>query len=234
MNLLRRTGAALGLLALAVTLTACGGDDDPGKGSGGDPTAVLAEAKQKFDDASSVRFTMKTESKPSEGDAVLGAEGTLTHQPAFDGSVTAHILGIDAEVPIIAVDGKVYAKLPLTPAFAPIDPAEYGAPDPADFADPAVGISGLLLKLDGLEEGDRVRKGKLVLTTYSGTLSGDLVQPIIPSAAADGTFDTVIGIDEDGRIATLKVTGDFFAGDGDVTYDLVFDDYDKNVTVSAP
>ena len=31
---------------------------------------------------------------------------------------------------VIAVDGKVYAKLP-TPGYTAADPADYGAPDPA-------------------------------------------------------------------------------------------------------
>jgi len=73
-----------------------------------------------------------------------------------------------------------------------------------------------------------------VLTTYTGTLPGSLVDPIIPSADKAGTYQTAVGIDEHGRIATLRVTGSFFAHDGDVTYDLAFDDYDKSVTISAP
>ena len=34
-------------------------------------------------------------------------------------------------MPVVAVDGKVYAQLPLTTGYQDIDPAEYGAPDPA-------------------------------------------------------------------------------------------------------
>ena len=69
---------------------------------------------------------------------------------------------------------------------------------------------------------------------YAGTLDGALVAPIIPSVDESGTYKTVIGIDEDGRIATLSVTGDFFSGSGDVTYDLIFYDYGKNVTIKKP
>lgn len=233
-HLTRRGGAALGvLIALSLSLSGCGGDDEP-TSSGKSPQAVMEDAKQLFDDADSVHFTMTTDSEPSSGDAVLGADGTLTHQPAFKGEVTVVLQGFNADVPIVAVNDKVYAKLPLTPAYATIDPAEYGAPDPADFADPESGLSALLLELDELKEGERVREGKLVLTSYTGTLTGDLVAQIIPSADEDGSFETVIGIDEDGRVATLQVTGDFFSGDGDVTYDLVFDDYGKNVTISKP
>ncbi len=63
----------------------------------------------------------------------------------------------------------------------------------------------------------------MVLTTYTGTLTGDLVQPIIPSASKGGSYRTSVGIDGDGRIITLQVSGDFFDHDGDVTYDLRFE-----------
>jgi len=229
----RRTALALlACAALLLPVASCGSN---GKSSdSGDVEKVLADAKAKFDSAASVHFTMATASTPSSGDAVLGADGTLTHQPAFKGSVKVLFSGFNTSIPVVAVNGKVYAKLPLTPKYATIDPGEYGAPDPADFADPAKGISGLLLKLAGAHEKGQKRDGKVVVTTYAGTLSGSLVAPIIPSADASATYATVVGIDGDGRIATLQVTGDFFSGSGDVTYDLAFDQYGKNVTISKP
>ena len=231
----RRTAAVSVVLALAFpfALTACGGSNAPAA-KDKSPQAVLAGAKQKFDDAKSVHLALTTADKPTSGDAVLGADGTLTHQPAFDGKVTVVLGGFNAAVPVIAVDGKVYAKLPLTPKYVAINPSEYSSPDPADFADPAKGISGLLLKLQGARKSGQTRNGDQVLTTYSGTLSGDLVKPIIPSASASGSYKTTVGIDQDGRIATLTISGGFFAHDGDVTYQLVFDNYGKTVTIAAP
>ena len=73
-----------------------------------------------------------------------------------------------------------------------------------------------------------------MLTTYTGNLSGQYVKPIIPSASEGGSYRTTVGIDQDGRIITLRISGGFFAHDGDVTYDVRFTDYDKNVKISAP
>jgi lipoprotein LprG len=222
------------LLVLALPLSGCGGSDPAPAKDGRSAEAALAEAKKNFDDASSVHLKLSTESKPTSGDAVLGADGTLTHQPAFDGKVKVVLSGFNADVPIVAVDGKVYAKLPLTPKYAEINPSEYSAPDPAEFADTSKGISGLLLKMDDVEKEGTKRVGKQVLTTYSGTLKGSYVAPIIPSADEASTYKTVVGIDQDDRIVTITVTGEFFAGGGDETYELTFDNYDKSVKISAP
>jgi lipoprotein LprG len=229
----RSVAVAGALLALALPVTGCGGDDEP-PAEGAPASEVLTKAKQNFDDAASVHLSLSTDSTPTSGDAVLGANGTLTHQPAFEGEVKVLLSGFNANVPIIAVDDKVYAKLPLTPKYSPIDPSEYGAPDPADFADTEKGISGLLLQMDDVKEAGTKRDGKQVLTRFSGTLAGSLVAPIIPSADDDGTYQTVVGIDQDNRIISLDVTGEFFDGGGNETYELTFDDYDKSVKISAP
>ncbi len=226
------TKRRLAALAMAVLLplTACGGNkaDEPS------PEKVLAGAKKQLDDARSVHLTLATKSTPSSGNGVLGADGVLTHQPAFKGNVKVMLGGFNADVPVVSVGGKVHAKLPATVRYAVIDPAEYGAPDPADFADPRRGIPGLLLEVQDLQRGEQRRNGEQVLTTYTGTLKGSAVVPIIPSADANGRYDAVFGIDEDGRLATVKVTGEFFSGGGDETYDMALDDYDEAVRVTAP
>lgn len=228
----RATSLLCFVVAPFLVLTGCGGSNEAT--SGKNPAEVLAAAKEKFDQSASVRLVLSTEAVPTSGDAVLGAEGTLTSQPGFEGQVTVTLGGFNADVPVIAVGGTVYAKLPLTPRYSPIDPSEYGAPDPSEFADPETGISALLLQMTDLEESGQKRNGEQVLTTYTGTLAGTLVKPIIPSADDAGSYATTVGIDEDGRIATLQVIGDFFAHDGPVTFDLEFDDYGKSVTVEAP
>jgi len=230
---IRRLAAAGALLAFVLPLAGCGGNQEPAAKED-TSTAALATAKKNFDDATSVHLDLATDSTPTSGDAVLGANGILTHQPAFQGEVKVLLSGFNATVPVIAVDGKVYAKLPLTPKYAVIDPSEYGAPNPADFADAGKGISGLLLKMNDVRKDGTTREGKQVLTRYAGTLTGDLVAPIIPSADATGSYDTVVGIDQDDRIVTLDVTGEFFSGGGDETYRLRFDDYDKSVKITAP
>ena len=88
--------------------------------------------------------------------------------------------------------------------------------------------------MEDLEKGEETRSGDQILTTYTGTLPGAAVKKIIPSADAEETYETEVGIDEEGYATTVKVTGPFFTGSDDVTYDVKFSDYDEGVKITAP
>ena len=229
----RSRGPALVAFALLASLflAGCGESDDKPEQS---PTEVMEQAKKHFDDASSVHIALNTDSVPPSGDGVLGATGDVTHDPAFKGDVKVLFQGFPAELPVTAVGGKVYAKLPFSAKIGSIDPADYGAPDPADFADPENGLSGLLTKMEDLEKGEEERSGDKILTTYTGKLPGAAVKKIIPSAEAGQSYDTEVGVDDKGYASTVKVTGAFFGGSEDVTYDVKFTEYDKGVKITAP
>ncbi len=44
----------------------------------------------------------------------------------------------------------------------------------------------------------------------------------------------MIGVDEDGYARTVEMTGTFFSGSDDVTYDVEFSAYDEDVEITAP
>ncbi len=222
------------LLAAVLLVSGCGSGGDSEKKAEKSPQQVMEQAKKQFDDASSVQINLSTTSTPSGGNGVLAATGDLTQAPAFEGDVKVVLNGLTATVPITSVDGKVYAKLPLQTKYTVIDPAEYGAPDPSAFADPDTGMSSLLTQLDNLQKQGESRSGDQILTTYTGTLPGKAVKEIIPSASADQTYETSVGVDEKGYARTVKITGTFFAGNDDVTYNLKLSDYDAGVKISAP
>jgi lipoprotein LprG len=234
----RARSRALSLVAFALVtpmlLAGCGGSEPKKAAAEKSPTEVMQSAKKKFDDASSVHIALSTDSMPSAGNGVLGASGDLTHDPAFNGDVKVALSGLTLEVPVTSIGGKVYAKLPPSTNFSQIKPSEYGAPDPADFVDPEDGLSGLLTKLEGLKKGSKKRSGDTILTTYTGTLPGAAVKKIIPSAVAKETYETSVGVDDKGYARTVKVTGPFFSGTDDVTYDVKFSAYDKGVKITVP
>jgi len=216
----------------ALALTGCGGSAGDDNTS---PADALAAAKKAMDSASSWHMTLSTKSQPPDGNGVLGADGVGTHDPrAWKGTVEAMLKGLHANVPIVSVGGKVYAKLPFVGKYVAIDPSEYAAPDPADFMDPDTGLSALLTQLKGAKAGKKVRDGKDIVTRYAGTLDGATVKRIIPSASSSGTFDTTVDINADHQVTSVSVTGPFFAGDDAVTYDLTVDDYGQGVKITAP
>jgi len=230
---LRASLAALsGAALLTVSVAGCGGS---GSGPTESPAKALAAAKTTMDQASSWHMVLSTDATPDGGSAVLKADGVGTHDPAaWKGTVDVLLKGIRASVPIVAVDGKVYAKLPFTLGYAAIDPTEYDAPDPAGFMDPSTGLSSLLTKLSGARSTGTARAGSQVVTTYGGDLDGADVKRIIPSADASATYATTVNVNKSHQVTSVTVKGPFFSGSGDVTYTLNVDDYDQDVKISAP
>lgn len=220
------------VVPLMLALTGCGGGSD--KPPGKSPTQVMTQAKKLFDEATSVHLSLHTSSRPTKGNAVLSADGVGTHQPAFKGTVQVVISGLTANVPVVSVGRTVKAKLPLTIGYNDLDPAQYDAPNPSDFMDPDKGISALLTQLKSPKRTGTARAGSKVVTTYAGTLDGSAVKEIIPSAGTGKSYATTANVDSSGRVTTVRITGAFFSAKGDVTYDLAFDDYGRDVKISLP
>jgi lipoprotein LprG len=219
------------LAVVLLSTSACSGD----QADKGPTTAeVLADAKQQLDDTSGVDVALTTEELPSGVDGVLKAVGTGTHAPAFEGNVTVLVNSLSVDVPLVAVGGTVYAKLPFTSKYAEIDPEDYGAPDPASMLAPGAGISSWLTDAEKVEQGDRTRDGDQVLTTYTGTLPGESVATVIPSADKDADFDATFRIDQDGRLHSAEVVGPFYAGQADVDYTIELSAYGTQKDITKP
>ena len=241
MTLRLRLVAAPLVLGLALGFAGCTDDSDSDGGGGGDakasPEEVLAAAKQTLDDTSGVAITLSTKNLPDGVTGITSAEGTGVHPSAFEGTFKLSVSGLPADADVIAVDGTTYAKNSLLlPDWTPIDPADYGAPDPAKLMDPGAGFSGLLASATDVEAGDTVRGGadnKEILTEYTGTISSDAVSALIPTAEGDFAFTYTISDDDELRTAVLK--GAFYgASEGDVTYTIGLDDYGTEKEITAP
>ena len=74
---------------------------------------------------------------------------------------------------------------------------------------------------------------KEILTEYTGTISSDAVEALVPTAEGDFSFTYTISDDDELREAVLK--GAFYGEDeGDVTYTLNLDDYGTEKEITAP
>jgi lipoprotein LprG len=222
-------------LAALVTVVAllsggCSSSDEPTT----TPRQALAAAKRNLDATSGVRIGLVTPKLPSGVNGLLEAHGVGTHDPAFEGTIKVSARGITADADVVAVDHKVYAKLPFTTRFTPIDPDDYGAPDPAHLLADEGGLSSLLTAATGVERGDQVRDGKVVLSSYRAKVPGKAVASVIPSAAADGTFAAVFTVTDDDLLARTVLSGPFYPDADDVTYTISFEDYGTKRTITAP
>lgn len=222
--------AVTGLLAV-LALSGCTTDAQEDETT---PEEALAAAKTKLDETSGVRIDLSTEELPKGVDGILSAEGVGTHAPAFEGDLEVAVGGFPADVPVVAVDGKVYAKLPFTTKFVEVDPAAYAAPDPAGLMDPDEGLSSLLTSAEGVEEGEQVRDGEDVLSGYTATVPGEVVASIIPSASADSDFDATFTVDDEGRLREAVLTGPFYPETDAVTYTVGFASYGTTADITAP
>ena len=229
MTLTRRVLATCAL-ALALPLSACGeagGEDRP-------PEEVLAAAKTALDETSGVRVGLSTEELPPGVDGIVSARGIGTHDPGFEGDLKVATGGITADVPVVAAQGKVFAKLPFTTKYVEVDPAAYGAPDPAGLMAPEGGLSSLLTAAEEVEEGEQVRSGEDVLSSFSGTVPGDAVAAVIPSASAEAEFDARFTVDASDRLREAVLTGPFYPDADEVTYTITFDQYDTSEDITLP
>lgn len=230
MTFVRRalTGSAL---VLTLTLSACSGGAEEAEAS---PEEVLAAAKAALDETSGVRVTLSTEKLPPTVDGILRAEGVGTHDPAFEGDLKVASGGITVDVPVVAAQGKVMAKLPFTTKFVEVDPAAYAAPDPAGLMEPEGGLSSLLTAAEDVQEGEQVRSGEDVLSSYTGTVPGEVVASIIPSATPDADFDATFTVDDEDHLREAVLTGAFYPQADDVTYTITFEQYDTSADITLP
>lgn len=200
------------------------------------PTERLAAAKATLDETPGVRISLATDNLPQGVDGLLGATGVGTHAPAFDGTIRVVTSGITADAEVVAVEDVVYAKLPFTTDFVDVDPADYNAPDPATLMATEGGLSSLLTAATGIEPGDQVRDGERVLSTFTGTLPGDAVSSVIPSASAEAEYDARFTLDDEDRLDRIVMTGPFYPDPraDQVTYTVKFEQYGIEKQISAP
>lgn len=224
------------LASLTVLLSGAACTSDTPAAPDKSPEEVLAGAKEKLDTTDGVQLTLSTPEMAEGVAGITAADGVVTRDPAFEGTITVIFAGTAVEVPVTAVDSIVYAQVPLTTGWSSIDPAEFGAPDPAGLITGETGFSSLLPATTGVAAGDSVRGGAdnaEVLTTYSGSVPGKDMQNVIPSSSGDA-FDAEYQITAEDELRQARFTGIFYPSSSEMTYVVDFDDYGTTQEIVAP
>lgn len=198
------------------------------------PAQRLATAKAKVDQSPSMHLVLDSKDLPQDVSGVIGADGYGKHPPAFKGTFKVKTGRTQASVDVVAVEGKVYTKLPFTSLYVDVDPKTLGAPDPASLFAPATGITSLLTATQSPVKGEPVRKGSEVLATIKGSLPGARIADLLVVGDRSGTFAATYGItDPGGELRSVELTGPFYAG-APSTYLVTLDKYGEPVDVSKP
>ncbi len=237
----RTLTTAAGTAALATTLALTGCSSTSGKKAEASKTAAkmtaaqrLAAAKQGIDSTSGYHFKLQGTDVPKSSSGVLSGEGDVNNKPAFKGTLNVQAGSLSASVPIIAVGGKTYAKLPFASKMTAINPNQYGAPDPNLLFSKDKGLSTLLPQTQSPKEGGQLRDGKDIVTSITGTLPGSAIKKVLYMGDGSGTFTVKYNLTATNELRSATMVGPFYKGGAKVTYDLDFTDFGKTVDVQAP
>ena len=221
-------------LAVALGASACTGGEEHARAKGQTPAELLTSARAKLETSPSVSFTLESANLPGKAVGISGAKGTGRFTPpSFKGTLNATISGVTGSVDVIAVDKDVWMKF-FTPDYNPIDPADYGAPNPAQLFDTKTGITSLVDTTQGVQKEGTVRDGADVLATVKGTLPGSAVADLLVVGDRSATFDVSYGItDPGGELRRVVLTGPFYKG-ATSTYTLRLKRLDQPVEITRP
>lgn len=236
-----RNGALRGAVALTavLALASCASGADKAREQAAKdvaeatPAERLVQTKAVLDKASSIRMNLTSENLPKKGNQLVKGEGSGTHAPAFKGYMTVKAGGVEVGVPITATDGKVWARLPFSSGMKPINPKDYGAPDPAVLFSTDKGLSNLLPKTLKPTFAGEKREGKDVVKIVTGTLSGKDVASVLGLGNPNHPYDVTYGVTSTNELRTAKLTGPFY-GSTTSTYSLLLDYYGEPVDIKPP
>ena len=232
--MLRRLTLPLVALLAAGLLTGCGSDTSDPKEQRDLLKERLTEARAKIDKAETITLSLAAKNLPDGTSGLLSATGSGNHSPAFKGDVKVVTGGATIAAEVVAVGSEVMAKPSFAPIFLKIDPASLKAPNPAALMEASVGFSQVLVETTGLKEGDKSRDGKEVLTTITGAIPGSVVRAILPSADVKASFPVTYRLTEDNDLRDASISGPFYPGVADVTYDISVSTSSEPVSITLP
>ncbi|MFN2321196.1 MAG: LppX_LprAFG lipoprotein [Dermatophilaceae bacterium] len=232
----RRHVLAPALLAGALALAGCSGEDAPAEETTPATAAEqLAVAQANLEATDALTITLTSTNVPTDVNGVRSATGVGVIDEAsnrFAGEVEARITGITATVEIICIGEDAYMKL-FTPEFAPTDLEALGAPNPTSFLDPDTGIASLMAATTDLAEGGRQREGREILREITGTLPGEKIEGLLRLGGPGLEFDVTYGLTPEDELRRAVLEGEFYEGTRS-TYTLVLTDYGQAVPIEVP
>lgn len=236
----RRTAAraATCCVAAGALLAGCSSEQSPQLAATSErsltPAERLAAAKKQIDDAKTVHIVLTSKDVPSNASGPTAADGWGFHPPAFKGTFTVSVKGITGDAQLTALDGEVWAKLPLVPGTNKINPQTFGMPDPAMLLSPDTGLTTWLTATTNPTAGSQTRVGSEVLDTVTGQLPGRKVTDMLVIGDPNASFTATYKLTEANQLRAVEIAGPFYGAGTSSTYAVTFDGYNAPQTISKP
>jgi len=220
----------LGLLALVLTLAACGGSTS----NVPDAHQLILQAQAAIQKVKSYHFNLVLDNPGTGGTLIIKtADGDVLVPDKLKANANVLLLGNVVQVQFITIGDKQYVTDPITNRWLHTT----GLLDPRTLSDPRSGVAAILghIQNPGMP-GDANVDGK-PCWSIDGTLDAKYLAGITGGGAPPGTMDkanTCIG-KSDNLPYLLKITGIAAPGDTDKTArTLKLSKFNENLTITAP
>ena len=229
-GLLRPLPAILGLLALVLTLAACGGSSN----NVPDTHQLMMQAQAAIQKVQSYHFNLAVDN-PGTGAALIikTADGDVLVPDKLKATANVLVFGNVVQVQIIAIGDKQYVTDPITNKWMHTS----GLLDPRTLSDPKTGIAAILGHIQNPGTPTDANVDGKPCWSIDGTLDAKYLVGITGGGAPAGTMDkinTCIG-KSDKLPYVIKITGIAAPGDTDKTARTIkLSKFNENLTITAP
>ena len=229
-RLLRPLPAILGLLALVLTLAACGGSSN----NVPDTHQLITQAQAAIQKVQSYHFNLAVDN-PGTGAALIikTADGDVLVPDKLKATANVLVFGNVVQVQIIAIGDKQYVTDPITNKWMHTS----GLLDPRTLSDPKTGIAAILGHIQNPGTPTDANVDGKPCWSIDGTLDAKYLAGITGGGAPAGTMDkinTCIG-KSDKLPYVIKITGIAAPGDTDKTARTIkLSKFNENLTITAP
>jgi len=227
---LRPLPAILGLLALVLTLAACGGSSN----NVPDTHQLITQAQAAIQKVHSYHFNLAVDN-PGTGAALIikTADGDVLVPDKLKAAANVLVFGNVVQVQIVAIGDKQYVTDPITNKWMHTS----GLLDPRTLSDPKTGIAAILGHIQNPGTPTDANVDGKPCWSIDGKLDAKYLAGITGGGAPAGTMDkinTCIG-KSDKLPYVIKITGIAAPGDTDKTARTIkLSKFNENLTITAP
>ena len=222
--------AILGILALVLTLAACGGSSN----NVPDTHQLITQAQAAIQKVQSYHFNLAVDN-PGSGAALIikTADGDVLVPDKLKATANVLVFGNVVQVQIIAIGDKQYVTDPITNKWMHTS----GLLDPRTLSDPKTGIAAILGHIQNPGTPTDANVDGKSCWSIDGTLDAKYLAGITGGGAPTGTMDkinTCIG-KSDKLPYVIKITGIAAPDDTDKTARTIkLSKFNENLTITAP